>query len=59
MSLFRPIDETSLRHLFSTGYAQEILRLSYVRRENVGRVHRGGVSNERGNVGRRREMHDA
>lgn len=27
---FRPIDETSLRHLFSTGYAQEALRLSYI-----------------------------
>ncbi len=30
MSLFRPIDEMSLRHLFSTSYAQEVLRLSYV-----------------------------
>jgi hypothetical protein len=27
---FRPIDEMSLRHLFSTKYAQEVLRLSYV-----------------------------
>jgi hypothetical protein len=30
MSLFRPIDETSLRHLFSTSYAEEILRISYL-----------------------------
>jgi len=28
--IFRPSDEMSLRHLFSTSYAQEILRLSYV-----------------------------
>lgn len=27
---FRPIDEMSLRHLFSTAYAQEVLRLSYI-----------------------------
>jgi hypothetical protein len=27
---FRPIDEISLRHLFSTAYAQEILHLSYI-----------------------------
>lgn len=27
---FKPIDEMSLRHLFSTGYAQEVLRLSYI-----------------------------
>ena len=27
---FKPIDETSLRHLFSTAYAQEELRLSYI-----------------------------
>jgi len=27
---FQPIDEISLRHLFSTAYAQEILRLSYI-----------------------------
>lgn len=27
---FKPIDEMSLRHLFSTAYAQEVLRLSYV-----------------------------
>ncbi|MCX5905283.1 MAG: hypothetical protein NTV89_17840 [Proteobacteria bacterium] len=26
---FKPIDETSLRHLFSTAYAQEVLQLSY------------------------------
>lgn len=28
--IFKPIDEVSLRHLFSTAYAQEALRLSYV-----------------------------
>jgi hypothetical protein len=28
--IFRPTDETSLRHLFSTNYAQELLRLSYI-----------------------------
>jgi hypothetical protein len=27
---FKPIDEMSLLHLFSTGYAQEVLRLSYI-----------------------------
>ena len=27
---FKPIDEMSLRHLFSTGYSQEMLRLSYI-----------------------------
>lgn len=27
---FKPIDEISLRHLFSTAYAQEVLHLSYV-----------------------------
>ena len=26
----RPIDEMSLRHLFSTAYAQEVLQLSYI-----------------------------
>jgi hypothetical protein len=30
MPLFRPRDEMSVRHLFSTSYAEEILRLSYV-----------------------------
>src|SRR5229473_4014516 len=30
MLLFRPSDESSLRHLFSTDYAEEILGLSYV-----------------------------
>jgi hypothetical protein len=30
MPLFRPIDEMSLRHLFSSSYAQEALRLSYL-----------------------------
>jgi hypothetical protein len=27
---FKPIDEISLRHLFSTGYAQEVMHLSYI-----------------------------
>ena len=27
---FKPIDEMSLRHLFSTAYAQEVLQLSYI-----------------------------
>ena len=27
---FKPIDETSLRHLFSTAYAQEVMHLSYI-----------------------------
>src|SRR5271169_2127106 len=30
MPLFRPIDEMSLRHLFTTSYAQEQLHLSYL-----------------------------
>jgi hypothetical protein len=28
--IFRPIDEMSLRHLFSSAFAQEVLRLSYI-----------------------------
>jgi hypothetical protein len=30
MRLFKPLDELSLRHLFSTPYAEETLRLSYL-----------------------------
>ncbi len=30
MPLFRPVDEMSLRHLFSSSYAQEALHLSYL-----------------------------